>query len=79
MNGCLFKILLIMAILVGIFFGYPYVKRYMSDSIQSKISNLETQATIVKKFTKQVVSGKIAEQQKENQENDKQGDDINKK
>ena len=75
MNGCLFKTLLILTAIVGIFIGYPYVKEYMSDSMQSKIFNLETQGTIVKKFAKQVLSDQIADkvdnqQSKENQEND---------
>ena len=72
-----------MVVLVGIFFGYPYVKEYMSDSAQGKISNLKTQAEIAKKFAKQVISDKIANQQKENQEDTKSNatpsDDPNKK
>jgi hypothetical protein len=38
--------------------------------MQGKISNLEMQGEIVKKFTKRFASGKIADQQKENQQND---------
>ena len=52
MNGCLFKTLLIIIVLIGLFFGYPYFKKYTSDSMQEKISNLENKGTIVGKIIK---------------------------
>ncbi len=83
MNGCLFKSLLIMTAIVGLFFGYPYLKAYTSESMQGKISNWEMTGEVIKKFVTQVVSGKIAEQQKdfqpEDQQKNNQKTDENKK
>ena len=76
MNGCLFKALLIMTAAVGLFLGYPYLKQYASESMQGKISNMEMQGEIVKKFAKQIISGKIAEQQQEQQENQQKNDNT---
>ncbi len=66
MNGCLFKTLLIMAALVALLVFYPYFAKYTSNSMQEKISNLETKGTIAKKIVKIIYNN----QSKENQQND---------
>ncbi|MES2678115.1 MAG: hypothetical protein V4612_07410 [Pseudomonadota bacterium] len=58
MNGCLFKSLLIMTVLVAVFLGYPYVKQYTSNSMQDEINSLETKGTFLKKFTRQIINQK---------------------
>lgn len=63
-----------MAVLLGIILGYPYVKTYLSDSMQEKISNLETQGTVLKKFVKIISDQKSKEiQENDNTENKETG------
>jgi hypothetical protein len=66
MNGCLFKTLLIMAALVALLVFYPYLTKYTRDSMQEKISNLETKGTIAKKIVKIIYNN----QSKETPKND---------
>jgi hypothetical protein len=70
MNGCLFKTLLIMAAFLALLIGYPYLTKYTSQSMQAKISNLETKGTVIKKFVNIITNKKSKEiQQNDNTEN----------
>jgi len=68
MNGCLFKTLLIMAALVALLVFYPYLTKYTSNSMQEKISNLETTGNVVKKIVKIISNKKSKEIQEENEQ-----------
>jgi uncharacterized membrane protein len=50
MNGCLLKILLIITVLVAIFSSYPYFIKYTSESVQTKVSEIETAGIVFKKI-----------------------------
>jgi hypothetical protein len=58
MNGCLFKSLLLMTLLVALFLGFPYIKQYLSNGAQDKVQSLESQATFLKKFARELVNQK---------------------
>jgi hypothetical protein len=51
--------------LVALLVGYPYLTKYASQSMQEKISDLETKGTIVKKFV-QIIYDKKSKEIKEN-------------
>jgi hypothetical protein len=72
MNGCLFKILLVMLLVLGFLMGLPHLKKYASQSMQAKISNFETKKEVVTKFIKIISNKKLTE----NQENDQRNDNI---
>jgi hypothetical protein len=50
---------------VALLVGYPYLTKYPSQSMQEKISDLETKGTIVKKFV-QIIYDKKSKEIKEN-------------
>lgn len=63
-----------MTIAVALFLGYPYIKKYTSNSMQDKINSLETQGTILKKFATIITNKKSNEIQKnDNTENKETG------
>ncbi len=66
MNGCLFKILLIIITSIVLFFSYPHIKQYGSNFMQDKSSSLKTQGEFIKKFVREITNKKL----KEIQEND---------
>jgi hypothetical protein len=55
-----------MAALVALLVFYPYLTKYTRDSMQEKISNLETKGTIAKKIVKIIYNN----QSKETPKND---------
>ncbi len=70
MNGCLFKILLIMAALMGLFMAFPYLKQYTTGATQAKLYQIENTATIIGKFVRQMTNQKINEDKKNEQKHD---------
>ena len=56
-------------VLVGLFLGYPYVKKYTSNNVQDKINNAETAGAFVKKFVRQISNQKSKDKPNDNPKN----------
>ncbi len=70
MNGCLFKILLLIFMIVVVFLGFPYFKEHTLDSAQSRIESSKNTISIIKKIAVKYYQQKSKEDEpKDNNQN----------
>lgn len=65
MNGCLFKTLIVMTVIVALIAAFPYLRKYASDSMQEKFDKIENTTNILKK----AVQYSYGRKSKENDDN----------